>query len=83
MSAKTVTVTVNVPEGIMQFLNDIIPSTEFDSVKEYLEDAIVGRVQSDIENDCFNPKLKEVTERCKLEDVFSSQPQTSISLFFG
>ena len=72
MSTKTVTVTVNVPEGIMQFLNDIIPSTEFVSVKEYLEDALVSRVQSDIENDCFNPKLKEVTERYKLEAVFSS-----------
>ena len=72
MSAKTVTVTVNVPEGIMQFLNDIIPSTEFVSVKEYLEDAIVSRVQSDIENDCFNPILKKVTERYKLEEIFSS-----------
>ena len=72
MNTKTVTVTVNVPEGIMQFLNDIIPSTEFVSVKEYLEDAIVGRVQSDIENDSFNPILKKVTERYKLEEIFSS-----------
>ena len=72
MTAKTTTATINIPEGIMQFLNDIIPSTEFVSVKEYLEGAVVSRVQSDIENDCFNPKLKEVTERYTLEDVFRS-----------
>jgi len=69
---KSMKVTVNVPKGIMKFLEDIIPSTDFESVTEYLEDAVRGRVESDIEGDMFNPKLKVVTERYGLEGVFSS-----------
>ena len=54
----------------MQFLNDIIPSTNYDSVQEYLEDAIIGRVQGDIEGDMFNPTLKAVAERYGLKEEF-------------
>jgi len=71
MSEKEpVEVTVKVPKGIMQFLNNIIPSTEYDSIDEYLEDAIVGRVQADIEGDIFNPTLKAVAERYDLKEEF-------------
>jgi len=69
---ETVKVTVRVPKGIMQFLNEIIPSTEYDSVQEYLEDVIIGRVEADIAGDMFNPTLKKEIERYKLEGVFSS-----------
>ena len=78
MSAKetkafeTVEITIKVPKGITRFLEDIIPSTEFESVQEYLEEAVSSRVEGDIENDMFNPKLKEVTKRYNLEGVFSS-----------
>ena len=64
---ETVEVTVKVPKGIMQFLNDIIPSTEYETVQAYLEEAVRSRVEGDIENDIFNPKLKEVVKRYKLE----------------
>ena len=47
-------------------------STDFESVKEYLEDAVRSRVEADIEGDMFNPKLEEVTKKYKLEGVFSS-----------
>ena len=67
---KLVEVTLKVPKGIMQFLNDIIPSTNYDSVQEYLEDAIIGRVQADIEGDMFNPTLKAVAERYSLKEEF-------------
>ena len=69
---ETVKVTIEVPKGVMQFLNDIIPSTEYEDVQKYLEEAVRSRVEGDIENDIFNPILKKVTERYKLEGVFSS-----------
>ena len=56
-------VTVNVSKGIAQFLEDVIPSTEFESDKEYLEEAVVGRVQADIEGDMFNPKPKRLASQ--------------------
>jgi len=67
---ESVEVTLKVPKGIIQFLNDIIPSTEYDSVQSYLEDAIIGRVQGDIEGDIFNPVLKSVAERYGLKEEF-------------
>ena len=67
---KYMEVTVKVAKGIMEFLNDIIPSTNYDSVQEYLEDAVVGRVQADIEGDMFNPTLKDVTKRYDLKEEF-------------
>jgi len=71
MSEKElVEVTVKVPKGIMQFLNDIIPSTEYDSVDEYLEEAVRSRVEGDIEGDAFNPTLKAVAERYNLKEEF-------------
>ena len=69
MSAKTEVVTINVAGGIMKFLEDIIPSTEYESVKDYLEEAVRSRVEGDIENNMFTPKLKEVVKRHKLEGV--------------
>ena len=69
---ETVKVTIEVPKGVMQFLNDIIPSTEYEDVQKYLEEAVRSRVEGDIENDIFNPILKKVTKRYKLEGVFSS-----------
>ena len=67
---ETIEVTLKVPKGIMQFLNDIIPSTNYDSLHEYLEDAIISRVQADIEGDMFNPTLKAVAERYGLKEEF-------------
>ena len=67
---KYVEVTVNVPEGIMQFLNDIIPASNYDSVQEYLEDAIINKVEGDIDGDIFNPTLKAVAERYNLKEEF-------------
>ena len=72
MSEETVEVTVKVNKGFLQFLKDIIPSTEYENVDEYLEDAVISRVRSDIEGDIFNPKLEEVTKKYKLEGVFCS-----------
>jgi len=69
---ETVKITLEVPKGVMQFLNDIIPSTEYEDVQKYLEEAVRSRVEGDIENDIFNPILKKVTERYKLEGVFRS-----------
>ena len=67
---KYVEVTVNVPEGIMQFLNDIIPASNYDSVQEYLEDAIISKVEGDIDGDMFNPTVKAVAERFNLKVEF-------------
>jgi hypothetical protein len=69
---ETEDVTVKVPKGIMQFLEDIIPSTTYDSVQHYLEDAIISRIEGDIDGDVFNPTLKRVVNRYKLEGVFDS-----------
>ena len=68
---KYVEVTVKVPEGIMQFLNDIIQSTNYDSVQEYLEDTIISRVEANIDGDIFNPTVKAVAERYCLKEEFS------------
>jgi hypothetical protein len=67
---KYVEVTVKVPEGIMQFLKDIIPSTNYDSVQEYLKDTIISRVEADIDGDIFNPTVKAVAERYGLKEEF-------------
>ena len=67
---ETVTVTVRVPKGIIQFLNDIKGTGEFDTVEQYLEEAIISRVQADIENDQFNPTIEKVTEKYNLDKIF-------------
>ena len=69
---ETVKVTIEVPKGIMQFLKDITPATEYENVQKYLEEAVRSRVEGDIENDMFNPDLKSVMKRYKLEGVFGS-----------
>ena len=69
---ETVEVTVKVHKGILQFLKDIIASTEYENVDKYLEEAVRSRVEGDIENDMFNPDLNKVTERYGLKGVFSS-----------
>ncbi len=69
---ETVKVTIEVPIGIMQFLKDITPATEYESVQKYLEEAVRSRVEGDIESDMFNPDLKSVMKRYKLEGVFGS-----------
>ena len=69
---ETVKVTIEVPKGIIQFLADIIPSTTYESAQEYLEEAVVSRVRGDIESEIFNPQLKAVVKRYKLEGVFNS-----------
>ena len=72
MSEKeTVEVTVNLPKGLIQFLEDIIPSTDYENVKNYLEDAIISKVEGDIEGDIFNPNLKSVAEKYDLKEVFA------------
>lgn len=72
MSTKTVTMSINVPEGVIHFLNNIIPSTDYENVKDYLEDAIIDRLQADVENDIFAPKLKNIINRYNLKGVFNS-----------
>ena len=67
---KLVEVTLKVPEGIMQFLNDIIPLTNYDSVQEYLKYAIISRVEGDIDADIFYPTVKAVAERYDLKEEF-------------
>jgi len=67
---KYMEVTVKVHKGILQFLNNIIPSTNYDSVQEYLEDAIITRVEADIDGDVFNPTVKAVAERYGLKEEF-------------
>ena len=67
---ESVKVTVNVPKGIMQFLNDIIPVSNYDSVQSYLTDAIISRVEADIDGDVFNPTVKAVAERYGLKEEF-------------
>jgi len=69
---ETVEVTLNVPKGILQFLKDIIPSTNYDSVQEYLEDCIVSRIEGDVDADIFSPKIKQMVKRYNLKGVFSS-----------
>ena len=70
MSKKTVSVTLEVPEGLMKFLEDIVPSTDFESVKDYLEDAIISKVEGDIDGDYFRPTLKNVAEKYGLKEEF-------------
>ena len=67
---ETVTVNINIPEGIMRFLKDIIPSTSYESVEEYLADAVVSRVEGDIDGDVFAPTIKNVAERYNLKEEF-------------
>jgi hypothetical protein len=70
MSKKTVSVTLEIPEGLMQFLKDIVPSTEYESVKDYLEDAVISKVAGDIEGEYFNPTLKNVAKKYNLKEEF-------------
>jgi len=71
MSEKElVEVTIKVPKGIMQFLNDIIPVTNYDSIQEYLKDAIISRVEGDIDANIFYPDVKRVAERYDLKEEF-------------
>jgi hypothetical protein len=71
MSEKeTVEVTVKVPKGIVQFLNDIIPVSKYDSLQEYLTEAIVSRVEGDIDADVFSPTVKSVAIKYSLKEEF-------------
>ena len=70
MSKKTVTVTLEVPEGLMRFLEDIVRSTGFETVKAYLEDAVICKVQGDIDGEFFKPTLKYVAETYDLKEEF-------------
>jgi hypothetical protein len=70
MSKKTVAVTLEVPEGLMQFLEDIVPSTEFETVQDYLKDAVIAKVAGDIEGEYFNPTLKNVAKKYNLKEEF-------------
>ena len=72
MSAKeTVEVTVKVPEGLMQFLNDIIPASNYDSIPDYLTDAIISRVEGDIDAGIFVLSVKAVAKRYNLKEEFN------------
>ena len=70
MAKKTVTVTLEIPEGLMKFLEDIVPSTDFESEKEYLEDAVISKVEGDIDGDFFRPTLKNVAKKYGLKEEF-------------
>ena len=71
MSEKElVEVTVKVPKGIIAFLNDIIPASKYDSIQEYLKDAIISRVEGDIDADIFSPSVKGVAEKYNLKEEF-------------
>lgn len=71
MSKKeTVEVTVKVPKGIVQFLNDIIPVSKYDSLQDYLTDAIISRVEGDIDADVFSPSVKGVANKTDLKEEF-------------
>jgi len=71
MSEKElVEVTVKVPKGIIQFLNDIIPTSKYDNIQEYLKDAIISRVEGDIDADIFSPSVKGVAEKYDLKEEF-------------
>ena len=77
MNEESVKVTLRVPKGIVQFLNDIKGTGEFDTVDQYLEEAIISRVQSDIENDVFTPTIEKVTAKYNLDKIFHpSQGET-------
>ncbi len=72
MSKETelVEVTIKVPKGILQFLEDIKKATWFSTADEYLESAIVSRVMADIDSDVFNPTLKAVAEKYDFKKEF-------------
>ena len=71
MSEKeTVEVTLNIPKGLIQFLNDFRAATGFDTVKEYLEYGLVDRVRADIDGDYFRPTVKSVAEKYGLKEEF-------------
>lgn len=71
MSKKeTVEVSVKVPKGIIRFLNDIIPASKYDSLQEYLTDAIISRVEGDIDADVFSPSVKGVAIKYDLKEEF-------------
>ena len=67
---ESVEVTVKVPKGIMQFLNDIIPVSKYGSVEEYLTEAVISRVEGDIDGDVFTPTVKSVAEKYDLKEEF-------------
>ena len=67
---ELVEVTFKVPKGIIQFLNDIIPTSKYDNIQEYLKEAIISRVEGDIDADIFSPSVKGVAEKYDLKEEF-------------
>ena len=67
---ELVEVTVKVPTGIIQFLNDIIPASKYDSLQDYLTESIISRVEGDIDADIFSPSVKAVAEKYDLKEEF-------------
>lgn len=63
-------VTLNLPEGLIQFLEDFKVPSGFDSVESYLEDAVIAHVQADIDGEAFNPTVKEVAKKYDLAKEF-------------
>jgi hypothetical protein len=51
-------------------LEDIRKAVWFDTVDQYLENAIVSRVQADIDGEVFNLTVKAVAERYTLKEEF-------------
>ncbi len=70
MSDKTKSVTINIPEGIVQFLEDFKIASGFNSIGEYLENAVVAQVQADIDGEAFNPTVKGVAKKYGLATAF-------------
>lgn len=70
MSEETVEVTLNLPKGLMDFLNDYKVATGFDTIKAYLEDAVVDRVRADIDAGTFSPTVKAIAEEYNLKEAF-------------
>ena len=69
MSEKE-SVTLEIPKGLMRFLADYKPCLGCDTVKEYLEDAVIDRVVADLEASTFDPTVKQIAEKYDLKKEF-------------
>ena len=67
---EMVEVTLNIPKGVMKFLNDHQIMLGFNTVKEYMEDALVDRVRADIDGEYFKLTVKGVAQKYGLQKEF-------------
>ena len=72
MNEETVKVTLNLPKGLLDFLNDYKAATGFDTIQEYMEYKLIDGIRADIDAGAYNPTVKDVGKKYNITKAFEA-----------